>query len=299
MKETIPLVRFVDAAFAWPDPESEKILQNPDGSLARPIFDAFTADIPQGFISLVGPNGSGKSTFMLLAGARIMPVAGKIELFGHDSRVISGAWKNESGAKGEGLTEEIEHKRNLLCSFIYQNMEFEEIPGDERTVGSLLDFVYEHGGHSNKTSDFMEEVKQAMELEPLLQRKLHALSKGEMQRLLLGFSALYGSRVIMMDEPIFALEQRQKEKVLDFFKNLHKKTGVSVMVSLHELSLTKKYADTVMLFYPDRRIDLGSVEEVLTKEALEDAYGVPEAMMYDAERLTQKTLLERFEIGSI
>jgi len=276
MSTSSGLIKFTDVSYTWPDPDSP----------AKPVFQAFTADIPAGFISLTGPNGAGKSTFMLLAGGRIMPSAGRIELCGQNTRIWS----------GPGLTDEVEHARNLVCSFLYQNMEFETGEGDDSRVGTLLEFVYVNGGHRSKDERFLKDVTAAFELDSLMSRKLDALSKGEIQRVLLAFSALYGSQVIMMDEPVFAMEQRQKEKALEFFRDLHLKTGVSVLVSLHELSLTRKYADTVMLFYPDRRIDLGTCDEVLTNEALEAAYGVPAAMLHDTEKLTRSAMLEREKV---
>ncbi|HKL85702.1 MAG TPA: ABC transporter ATP-binding protein [Treponemataceae bacterium] len=284
------IIKFIDVSYSWPESENSK---DEGSAVANPIFSSFSADIPPGFISLTGPNGSGKSTFLLLAGGRIMPDKGRIELGGHNTKILSGFWADEKGRPGKGLTSELEHKRNLVCSFLYQNMEFEIDDSDESRVGSLLEYVYENGGHIQKESSFIKRVMEAFELSGLENRKLDALSKGEIQRVLLAFSALYGSRVIMMDEPVFAMEQRQKEKALEFFKNLQKETQISLFVSLHELSLTRKYADTVMLFYPDRRIDMGTCEEVLTKEALEDAYAVPEAMLYDAEKLTRNSFLER------
>lgn len=287
-KKNEPLVRFIDASFSWP--------RQDESSPETPVFDAFSADIPDGFISLTGPNGSGKTTFLLLAGGRLMPSGGRIELAGLNTRILSGAWADESGSPGPGLTEDIEHRRNLVCSFIYQNMEFEPQDEDSSAIGSLLEFVYVNGGHAAKTEAFFNDVIKVFELEKLKARKLDALSKGEIQRVLLAFSALYGSRVIMMDEPLFAMEQAQKERALEFFRELHRTTGVSVLVSLHELSLTRKYADTVMLFYPDRRIDLGSCDEVLTKQALEDAYGVPEAMLYDSEQYTRRAFIEQANI---
>ncbi len=275
------LLRFTDVSFTWPEIEAA-----PSGNIQKPIFDAFTANIPGGFISLMGPNGSGKTTFMLLAGGRILPTRGKIELIGQNTRSLC----------DPAMTSEMEHKRNLVCSFLYQNMEFEEQNEDSSMIGNLLEFVYVNGGHRSKEEQFLKDVTKTFELEQLLSRKLDALSKGEIQRVLLSFAALYGSQVIMMDEPVFAMEQYQKEKALEFFKDLHTRTGVSVLVSLHELSLTRKYADQVMLFYPDRRIDLGTCGEVLTNEALEDAYGVPAAMLYDSENLTRKAMLELSEV---
>lgn len=283
-----PLVRFVDASFFWPRPD--------ESSPETPVFNDFSAEIPGGFISLTGPNGSGKTTFMLLAGGRLMPTGGRIELCGLNTRILSGAWADESGKPGPGLSEEIEHRRNLVCSFIYQNMEFEPQDDDASVIGALLEFVYVNGGHKTRSETFYNDVIKVFELEKLKARKLDALSKGEIQRVLLAFSALYGSRVIMMDEPLFAMEQAQKERALEFFGDLHRTTGASVLVSLHELSLTRKYADTVMLFYPDRRIDMGSCEEVLTKRALEDAYGVPEAMLYDSEQYTRKSFIEQANV---
>ncbi len=295
--ESVPLLRFTDVSFSWPDPETGEPLLLADGSPAKPIFDAFTADIPRGFISLIGPNGSGKSTFMLLAGARVMPARGRIELLGENTRVLSGVWTDASGRPGPGLTEAIEHRRNLACSFIYQNMEVESDGDSGDSVGALLERVYAQGGRPTKDESFFRDALDVFELESLRSRRLSALSKGETQRVLLAFSALYGSRVVMMDEPVFAMEQRQKERALEFFGDICRRSGVSVVVSLHEMSLTRKYADLVMLFYPDRRIDLGTPGEVLVPDALEAAYGVPTAMLYDAERLGRDAMVERDQSG--
>lgn len=275
-----PLLRFTDVSFAWPICEADSQING-----LKPIFDSFTAEIPSGFVSLTGPNGSGKSTFMLLAGGRILPDHGKIDLLGQNTRELC----------SEVLTSEMEHKRNLICSFLYQNMEFENGDDEASNIRNLLEFVYVNGGFRLKDEQYLRDVYRTFELEGLLNRKLNALSKGEIQRVLLSFSALYGSQVIMMDEPVFAMESRQKEKALEFFKDLHTRTGVSIIVSLHELSLTRKYANTVMLFYPDRKIDLGTCEEVLTDKSLENAYKVPVSMLYDSENLNRRSFLEFYE----
>jgi len=293
MNERPILFSFNDVSYTWPDPETGLVDHS---APPNPVFDAFTAELSGGFIGLTGPNGSGKTTFLLLAGGRIMPDKGQIKVAGLDTRILSGLWSDKEGLPGPGQTPAIEHKRNLLCSFLYQNMEFDTSEDDSSTVGTLLEYVYINGGHKSKDDTFYANVLKTFELEKLRGRKLDALSKGEIQRVLLSFSALYGSKVIMMDEPVFAMEHAQKERALEFFSDIYHSTGVSIVVSLHELALTRKYADTVMLFYPDRRIDLGTCDEVLTDEALEAAYGVPVAMMYDAENLTRKSMLESAQI---
>ena len=185
-----------------------------------------------------------------------------------------------------------EEDRNRFASFIYQNMEFET----EDPLGLVLEQVYAGGEHPAKGSGFLEETIEAFELRSLSLRHLSKLSKGETQRALLAFSALYGSRVVFMDEPLFAMEERQKSRALDFFRSYAGRTGASVCVSLHELELTRGFADVVLLFKRDRTIELGSPAEVLTDMALEAAYGVPAAMLKQKERLDRTRLEEEAEL---
>ncbi|MDR1747784.1 MAG: ABC transporter ATP-binding protein, partial [Spirochaetaceae bacterium] len=181
-----------------------------------------------------------------------------------------------------------ENARNLLCSFIYQNMEFET---SER-IGPLLEFVYVNGGHRSKDEAFLREIVSVFELEGVLERTLTGISKGELQRALLAFSLLYGSRCVFMDEPLFALEERQKEAALEYLLSYSRERKVPIYIAMHELDLTRKYAETVLLFHPDRQMELGAPEEVLTPESLEAAYGVPYGMLREGEKLTRKRLIE-------
>ena len=59
---------------------------------------------------------------------------------------------------------------------------------------------------------------------------------------------------------------------------------------MHELDLTKKYADQVLLFYPNRDMSLGTPDEVLTREDIEKAYGVPYAMLKNHESISRDYL---------
>jgi iron complex transport system ATP-binding protein len=93
-----------------------------------------------------------------------------------------------------------------------------------------------------------------------------------------------------MDEPMFAMEDRQKESALSYLKIFVKKTGTTIYCSMHELDLTKKYADQVLLFYPNRDMSFGTPSEVLTDVDLEKAYKVPAAMLKQKETLTRDQL---------
>ncbi len=267
-------IEFSDVSFTYPAQEGDL---DADGKqiVPSPVFDHFTGALPGGFVSLIGPNGCGKSTFMLLASGRLHPQSGKVSLYKKDIAALP------------------QEEKNLLASVIYQNMEFES---DDK-VKTLLAYVYSHGALDGKAKgildskkDLLSELIDHFELSLILEHGLKELSKGEIQRVLLAFSMLYGSASIFMDEPLFAMEERQKESALQYLKAFSKETKTTIYISMHELDLTRKYADNVLLFYPNRDMDFGSPEEVMTNEDLEKAYGVPVSMLKNQEDMTREVL---------
>ncbi len=269
-------LEFNDVTFTYPPVEGD-LDENGKQIEPKPVFEHFSAQLPKGFVSFVGQNGCGKSTLMLLASGRLTPTGGKVSLLGQNPSNLP------------------EEEKNLLASVIYQNMEFET----EDKVSELLSYVYKNGAlkgnakairQSTEGGDLLGEVIDVFELEKVLEHSLTKLSKGEIQRVLLAFGILYGSASLFMDEPLFAMENYQKENALAYLKEFVHKTGTTVYISMHELDLTKKYADTVLLFYPNRDMALGTPEEVLTRDEVEKAYGVPYAMLRDHENLSREYL---------
>lgn len=268
------MIQFNDVTFKYPDDPSD-LDKAGNPIINKPVFEHFTGTIPSSFTSLVGPNGCGKTTFMLLASGRLIPQNGNVKLF--DQNI---------GALGE-------QQKNLVASVIYQNMEFET----QQPANELLSYVYKNGNFRGNAKgiedrDLLAEVTEVFELGNVLTRPLQKLSKGEIQRTLLAFSLLYGSMSIFMDEPLFAMEFKQKENSLNYLKKFSNKTGTPMYISIHELELSKKYADNVLLFYPNRDMTFGSPEEVLTKDDLEKAYGVPYGMLKDQEEMNRQTFSE-------
>lgn len=266
-------ITFKDVSYTYPALQDE-LDEEGNFILPKPVFEHFSATLPGGFVHLVGPNASGKSTFLLLASGRLSSNAGQVHLFGKDLAKMS------------------EVERNLRASFIYQNMEFDT---DDKTQ-ELLEQVFMNGAFNGKETykgkDLLQTVIEVFQLENVLQRSLKGQSKGEIQRVLLAFSLLYGSKSVFMDEPFFAMEYYQKEKALDFLKSYSNEKNIPMYISIHELELSKKYAEKVLLFYPNRDMDFGTPSEVLTKKALEKSYGVPVALLRDSEELTRKSLVE-------
>lgn len=281
-------IEFDDVSFAYPPVEGDLDAEGRQ-IVPAPVFDHFTGAVPSGsegaaagsagaagsLTSLIGPNGSGKSTFMLLASGRLLPQSGCCRLFGQDVARLGG------------------EQKNLLASVIYQNMEFES----DEAVDRLLSFVYSAGSLKGKAAgirapsrDLLAELTDVLELEKVMDRGLRQLSKGEIQRVLLAFSLLYGSASVFMDEPLFAMEDAQKDRALAYLREYAVKTGTALFVSMHELDLSRRHADKVLLFHPDRTIDYGTPDEVMTDEGLEKAYGVPVSLLKKQEDMTREEL---------
>ena len=264
-------IDFNDVSFSYPVEEGEDALP--------PVFDHFTGSIPGAITSIIGPNGCGKSTFMLLASGRIQPANGKIYLLGQDVNTLA------------------EEKKNLLASMIYQNMEFES----EDKVEQLLSYVYQNGAlkanaKGIKGSDLFSEVVDTFELSSVMNHGLTQISKGENQRVLLAFSLLYGSASVFMDEPLFAMEDKQKMSALEYLRAYSMETKTPMFISMHELDLTRMFAEKVLLIHPNRDMSYGTVEEVMTNDELEKAYGIPASMLKHNESLTREELAEQVKL---
>ena len=176
-------------------------------------------------------------------------------------------------------------------------MEFES----EDKVEQLLSYVYQNGAlkanaKGIKGKDLFDEVVETFELSPVMNHGLTKISKGENQRVLLAFSLLYGSASIFMDEPLFAMEDRQKMSALEYLRAYSMETKTPMFISMHELDLTRMFAEKVLLIHPDRTMSYGTVEEVMTNDELEKAYGIPAAMLKHNETLTREELAEQVKL---
>lgn len=273
-------IQFDNVSFHYPKQEIEVVdteiraVEHPEE--VTQVFRNVSAELPEGMMSLVGQNGIGKSTLLLLAGARLFPHEGRITVDGTDTKRFVDAT----------VDPELEHERNRYVSFIYQNMEFET----EASVGDLMEYVYENGFYETKDPVFLDEIKAAFEMEAFLHLKTQHLAKGQLQRAIIAFSLLYGSKLIMMDEPVFALEEPQKDRVFAFLLDYSRSRRIPIYYSVHNLELTQKYSDYMLLFSNTGDFRIGPTEELFTREEIEAAYDAPMDALYRRDNLFREVL---------
>jgi iron complex transport system ATP-binding protein len=158
--------------------------------------------------------------------------------------------------------------------------------------------VKDSGSLRGEARDLVEGLVEVFELRPILHRRMQEVSKGELQRAILAFSLLYGSPLLAMDEPIFALEDRQKMAVMTHLAGLARAGTVSIYYSVHELDISQEYSDHLLLFSRNAPPRIGPTAQIFTREIIENAYEVPFHMLKRREELYRKYLVELLRIRS-
>ena len=239
----------------------------PEGD--EPVFTDLSLRLPAGVAAFVGQNGTGKSTLMLLASGIAVPDQGTVLLQGVDTRELRDL-----------------RERQRYVSLIHQNMEFET----DESIGDLLGRVYLTGYHEEHREEFVREIVRVFELQGVMHQRTQEVSKGELQRTLLAFCLLYGSRMLMMDEPVFAMEDHQKRSAMSFLYEYARREGLSWYYSAHEFDLSERYSDHVVLFRPGQEPLIGPTADVHTRDRLERAYEAPYDLLRRREELYRQTL---------
>jgi iron complex transport system ATP-binding protein len=119
----------------------------------------------------------------------------------------------------------------------------------------------------------VDEVMCRLELARLADRPLATLSGGERQRAVLARSLAQQPRVLLLDEPTAALDLGHAQQVLDLVDRLRRQDGLTVVTTLHDLTLAGQYSDRLALLSRGRVVAEGSPAHVLTTEAMRSHYG--------------------------
>jgi molybdate transport system ATP-binding protein len=114
-------------------------------------------------------------------------------------------------------------------------------------------------------------------LETLLDRRPGALSGGEKQRVALGRALLAGPRLLLMDEPLAALDAPRKAEILPFIERLRDELHIPIVYVTHAMEEIVRLADTLVLLSDGKVAAVGSVEELTSRLDLRPLTGRYEA----------------------
>ena len=222
------------------------------GYQGKPLIENIDIELERGeILTLIGPNGAGKSTVLKSIASQLSLIAGTVYINEQSLREISGAALSQKMAVV--LTEKLRSEM-MTCE-------------DVVSIGR-----YPYTGVMGRLSDHdrevMERAMQMAHIEDLKDRYFNQISDGQKQRVLLARAICQEPKVLVMDEPTSYLDIRHKLELLQILLKLLKEQGVAAIVSLHEIELAKRIADTVICIKDGRAEQGRSPEEVFTEDSI-------------------------------
>jgi putative spermidine/putrescine transport system ATP-binding protein len=188
---------------------------------------------PREFVSLLGPSGSGKTTLLGLLGGFIQPTSGSIHFGERD------------------VTLEPPHKRNI--GVVFQN--YALFP--HMSVGENVAFPLR--ARRLPKADWPAKVRGALAMVGLAgyeERGVAQLSGGQRQRVALARAMIFEPRLILMDEPLSALDKQLRESMQIELRQLHKRIGATIIYVTHDQREALTMSDRVAVVNGGRIVQL-------------------------------------------
>jgi putative spermidine/putrescine transport system ATP-binding protein len=197
-------------------------------------------DIRRGeFLTLLGPSGSGKTTTLMMLAGFETPTAGEITL------------------EGRSLARLPPHRRDI--GMVFQN--YALFP--HMTVAENVAFPLSVRGLSR--DEMQGRVKRALgmvRLEGFEARRPTQLSGGQQQRVALARALVFEPKLVLMDEPLGALDKQLREEMQLEIRHLHERLGITVVYVTHDQAEALTMSDRIAVFHR------GAVQQLDTPTAL-------------------------------
>jgi putrescine transport system ATP-binding protein len=196
------------------------------------------------FFALLGASGCGKSTLLRMLAGFDEPTSGRILLDGQDLRGIP------------------PYRRPVNMMF----QSYALFP--HMTVESNIAFgLKQEGMESSKIAERVAEMLKLVKLEQFAKRKPHQLSGGQRQRVALARSVAKRPKVLLLDEPLGALDKKLREETQFELMDLQQKLGLTFVVVTHDQEEAMTMADRIAI------LDKGEVMQVATPAEIYEAPG--------------------------
>ncbi|TDC94941.1 ABC transporter ATP-binding protein [Actinomadura sp. 7K507] len=221
----------------------------------RPVLKGVSADVPAGsWTAVIGPNGAGKST-LLRAVLGLVPSHGEIEVAGEDL----GALKPRQRARLVAYAPQSPNLPAGMTVFDY-------------TLLGRSPYIPHLGRESARDRDITAEVLDRLDLTGFASRFLDHLSGGERQRVVLARALAQQTPVLLLDEPTTALDIGHQQQVMELVDRLRLSDELTVVTTIHDLTLAAQYADELVLISGGRVAAAGEPARVLTRSAVEEHF---------------------------
>ncbi len=190
------------------------------------VVKGFNIDVANGeFVTMLGPSGSGKTTCLMMLAGFEPPTRGQIYL------------------GGQPINDVPPHKRDI--GMVFQN--YALFP--HMTVEENLSFPLEVRGL--KRREISSKVQTALDMVQLSEfgaRRPGQLSGGQQQRVALARALVFEPKLVLMDEPLGALDKQLREQMQYEIKHIHERLGITVVYVTHDQTEALTLSDRIAVF---------------------------------------------------
>lgn len=196
------------------------------------------------FFALLGPSGCGKTSLMRMIAGFGEPDRGRILLAGHD------------------VTHVPPHKRPV--NMMFQNYAlFPHLNVFENVAFGLR----EEGVAKHEIFARVAEALRLVQMQPFAERKPQALSGGQKQRVALARAIVKRPKLLLLDEPLAALDRRLREETQEELKHLQKSLGIAFLVVTHDQDEAMMMADRIAVMQAGKVLQTGTPADLYERPA--------------------------------
>lgn len=229
------------------------------------IIDGIDIVIPENKISvIIGANACGKSTLLKTMARLIKPISGGIFL---DDSYISGIPSKQLARELGLLPQSPIVPEGILVSDLVARGRF-----------PYQTFLK---GLGKKDYEAVEEALDTMGILDLADRNVDELSGGQRQRVWIAMALAQDTDILLLDEPTTFLDITYQIEILDLLTDLNRKKGTTIVMVLHDINLSARYADYIFALKKGKLISQGTPEEVITEELVKEVFGLESLVVKD------------------
>ncbi len=222
----------------------------------RPIVEDVSFSVEHGeWVTLIGPNGAGKTT-LVRAVAGLLAHRGTIAIDGRPLRRLG----RRELARQVAVVPQVPLMPNAMTIREY-------------VLLGRTPYVSYAGRESRRDHAAVEQALGRLDLLELADRELGTLSGGERQRAVLARALAQEAQLLLLDEPTTALDAGRQQEALELIDELRLDAGLTVVATMHDLTVAGQYAPRLLLLSGGRIVAQGTGAEVLTEAIVAEHYG--------------------------